>query len=884
MKNFYKESLEELLQSYKTDAVNGLTHNQAHELLKKWGPNHIERRVARSLFRVFIDQFLDPLIYLLIGSAAVIFFAGDKSDAFIILGILLLNAIVGTVQEGRIAVVADKIQKFKKTCSMVIRDGQRHLINDECLVPGDIIIVQDGEYIPADARLIQAYDLTVDESSLTGESEAVIKFPSNLEGNRSLHDQTNMIFMGSFVQSGTARAVVVATGHNTQWGSVKKHVTNSLGEMPLRQDLSSLLHFILWLILGICTFLFTVGLWTGKPFGQLLAALVALFICVVPQGLPMIMTMVLVSSSYALAKRNLFAKRLQATEALGRVEVVVIDKTGTLTRNELMVTDIFAGETLYIVSGSGYLPQGQILYGGKQCTKERISESLKNMCAAALLLDRSEIVLSPSKQGTFSVKGNPTEAAMRISAQKIGYTQKEIEKEYRELFEIPFGAKYQYHVGFYEKDGEGLLLGIGSPEVVMSRCSEISSVQQNALDSFLKKGLRVVAVCSRVFDISTVPHEHNKQKEFYHNLFEEHLTLLGFYGIIDGLRSDAHDIVGSMKNAGIRVVMATGDNSETARHMAIASGILETGDEVIDGKEFQNLSDEELLKRLDTTTVFARVLPQDKLRLVHLFQQKAKITAMIGDGVNDAPALVEAHLGIAMGNTGSEVAKEAADIILLDDVFGSITEGIEQGRHIFLSFKRVIIYFFTSNFSEVIIMLCAIAASFPLPLMASHILWLNLVSDGFLDTSLALEPRQSGLLKKQWTRSGKLISSGVVIRIMYQSSIAAGVTLCIFWWYLRYNIQLAQTMTMVTLTACETLMALNCRSLHHSLFEIGLFSNRWLAAAVGSIATLLMAILYTSIGNKIFKVVPLGLYDWAIIGAVSLGILLIEEIRKKIMG
>lgn len=878
--NYYQTTIEKVAQTFGTNLKTGLTSEQVRQIFLRHGPNKRSQVLRESLVTIFINQFKDPLVYLLIASGAVLFFAGDRFDVFIILGILLLNAAIGAIQENRIAVMVNKLHRFKKSDSLVIRNGKKEMVPDDTLVPGDLIILQAGESIPADARIIESYDLTIDESILTGESDPVIKGAETLfESNLSLHHQDNMVFAGSYVLSGTAKVIVVATGEKTESGKVDVESETFATQMPLEKDLGNLLKFILWLIIFICLSLLAIGIYTGKPFPELLAALVALFICVVPQGLPVIMTLVLVSGAYRMAKKNVLAKRLQAVEALGRAQVMIIDKTGTLTRNELMVSKVVAGISIYTVTGSGYNPEGAILQDRESGT---LSDEFILMMDGAQLLDRSKITYISTVK-LFSIKGNPSEAAMRICAEKAGIFEKQVEQEYNELFEIPFSAEYQYHAGFFEKRGKGFVFGIGSPEVMSRRCVDIQDKQQDEINSLLKEGLRVLVIGYKEFDLLEIPQNTQDYKRFFTGVFDHGLTQLGAFGIQDTLREHAHEIIDTLKNAGIQVVMATGDNKETATHLARESGILDEGEQVLEGPQMQRLTDDQMCLRLNTTAVYARVLPADKLRLVTLFQKQGKTTVMVGDGVNDAPSLVVAELGVAMGNTGSEVAKEAAEIILLDDSFESIVTGLREGRHIFYTFKRVILYFFTTNFAEVLVMLFALAAGYPIPLVAAQILWLNLVTDGFLDTALSLEEPEQGLLRSTWLKEyPALITNGLIARVMYMSFVTAIFSFGVFIWYYQAGIVMARTMTLATLTCCQWVSAINCRSLKNSFFSRGVSTNPLLIVALCGVAVGQIAILYVPFLQQIFKTIPLAWEHWQIVLLLGAVLLIIEELRKKI--
>jgi Ca2+-transporting ATPase len=884
--DWYKKSKEEVLAFWKTDQEHGLRTREVKARLALYGLNITRLARPFSLITSFLSALSDPLILLLAAASGVIFFAGDPFDAFIILGIILLNAIIGTFQERRIASMITRLSTFKKQQSIVVREGVKLLVSNEQLVPGDIMVLQEGEHVPADARILESYGVTVDEAVLTGESQPVPKHSEPLTEERELSEQSNMLFCGSYVVTGYVRALVIATGAHSEGRKYSADVEVFSHQMPLQRDLALVLKFVLWLIVFICVSLFIIGILAGKPFPELLAALIALFMCVVPQGLPVIMTIILVSGAYAMARHKLVPKRLQAIEALGRAQVALIDKTGTLTKNELMAVAIYAQNKTYAVTGVGYHPKGRITYKGTGITAGGTEDhkELRRMMEAALLLDRSVLEWHEQKK-KWLVKGSANEAALRVCAQKYGLTLQDVELQYKKIYEIPFGAGHQYHAGFYERNGKGMVFGIGSLESIGRRSSHLSAEQRASGQTLLDEGLRVLAFAYKEFslaDISSFEKEH--QNNIFTGLFDEGLTFLGTVGITDTLRENVAEVITQMQQAGIQVVMATGDSVKTASYMGRLAGILHHKDQAImEGAKLHRFSDEELIPFLATTEVYARLLPADKVRLVSAFQKQGKVVMVIGDGVNDVPALVQADVSLAMAGTGSEAAQEVAHILVCDDAFEKIVYGIEYGRHIFYTFKRVILYFFTTNFAEVLVMLFSLAGGYPVPLLACQILWLNLVTDGFLDTALSLEPVEKNLMNSGWLKNQtKLMTTSLALQVLYSGFLAAGVSCLVFAWYLPVSLELARTMTMVTLTCCQWVTALNCRSLDRSLFSLSPFSNRWLALALVGILVTQIAIVTLPFLRVIFKTVPLSLQDWLIVGGSGLLLLAIEEGRKQI--
>ncbi len=878
----YQKTREQVEKEFKTNITTGLTNNEVKKRLKKCGLNTLPDVERETWLAIFIRQFQSPLIYILLFAAAIIFFVGeDKIDAFVISGVLIFNAIIGTIQEGRTRNILESLKQFIQADTIVIRDGKKELVQDIDLVPGDIILIQEGQRVPADARIVESNNIRVDEAVLTGESLAVRKIEDPLEDVVELPERRNMLFKGTYVLSGSGRAIVVATGLQTRIGKIHTTIEEISTEIPLAKEIERLSYWILIFIFVLCVFLFVIGFLTGRPLQELLIMLTALFICVVPEGLPVVLTLVLVSGVYRMARHNVLVKNMQAVEALGRADVIVTDKTGTLTRNEMMITKVIANGNVYQVTGSGYHTEGDFFLDGKE-VDPKTDTTLEAMGTAAALLNSTEITYLP-EQNLFDIKGSPTEAAMYVLAQKMGYTTEKLEQKYEKIYEIPFDSRLQYHAGFFKKDGKGYVFVTGSPEVVENRSTTPHPKAQELLTQLLADGLRMVAVAHKEFDIKDIPDNASEDKkvEFFKNLVDRSLKFLGFFAMQDAIRPEVRDIIRQARDAGIYVVMATGDHQKTAVYIAKEVGIYNLGDGAIDGSELNAMSDEELERRLDSTTVFSRVSPDHKLRIIRAFHKKGNIVAMTGDGINDAPSLVAADLGIAMGNIGTEVAKQAADIILLNDSFVNIIHAVEQGRHIFYTLQRVILYFFATNMGEILIVLFALILNLPLPITAVQILWLNLVTDGFLDIALSMEPQEPGLLSPEWLKQKpQLVDASTLFKMMFMSIPMALGGLWVFWHYYTINLAYARTMTLITLAMFQWFNAWNCRSMTRSIFQLGLFTNKWLILATAFVLGLQFFILNVPFMQHIFKTVPLSLHDWLVIFAVSSPILLLEELRK----
>ncbi len=882
----YKINVEELIKILNVSINTGLSQKEVIRRHNKDGYNILRAIKPRTTLSIFISQFENPLVYILFFAALIIFIFGqDKLDAFIISGVLFFNAILGTIQETRTKNIIENLKHYIKTESIVLRDGVKTVVDDKDLVVGDIIFLQEGQRVPADARIITSNSIRVDESILTGETHPAKKDSHTIDHDVPLGDRSNSLFKGTYIITGSAQAVVTAISTHTEIGKIQIITQEINTDIPLRKELERLSHWILLFILVVCLFLLCVGIFTGKPIKELLVMLTALFICVVPEGLPVVLTLVLVTGALQMAKHYVLVRTMQAVEALGRTNVIVIDKTGTLTRNEMIVSRVWADGEIFTIQGQGYHCSGALCHNGTELKNFSPDSALVTMAIAAALLNNAEII-HLEKLDIFEIKGDPTEAALSVFSQKIGSIIDQQIQKYTKLYEIPFDTLTRYHAGFYQINDHFVAFIIGSPESILAKTSNQSDENKKIVTQFLNDGLRVVAI-----GMKQLPSQewNSLTLEDYQSLINTNITILGFAGIEDSIRPEVATAINDARNAGLSIVMATGDHQITALHVAKQVGIFHEGDDYIDGPEIDTLSDEQLLKHINNITVFSRVSAHHKMRIIALLQKLGKIVAMTGDGINDAPSLVQADLGIAMGSSGTEVAKQAADLILLNDSFVNIVHAIEQGRHIFYTLKRIILYFFSTNMGEILIILFALLISLytgidlPLPITAVQILWLNLVTDGFLDVGLSMEPKEPGLLHRFWLEKKQQLIDGALLLKMLFMSIPMGIgSLIIFLSYYQQDLAHARTMTLITMAMYQWFNAWNCRSTTKSLFSIGLLSNKLLIAVMILVALLQSAIVYVPFMRSIFKTTPLTLHDWIVIIICTSPIIMIEEIRKII--
>ncbi len=874
----YSPDINQVIADLHTDSRNGLAQSQARTLAKQFGFNQLPEQKPPSVIRIFCAQFASPLIYILLLAAASIYiFSTLRIDAFIIVGILLFNAVVGTIQELRTRKIFNGLRQFFVQETVVIREGAKEVIENKWLVPGDIIIIQEGQRVPADARIIEAHELLVDESLLTGESVPVEK-----DG-----PQKNMLLSGTYIIKGWAKAVVIATGSATRVGAIQQSIELIQTDVPLAHQMERLSWLIIWIVLIMSAILLVIGLYSGKPFQELMVLLTALFICVVPEGLPVVVTVVLVSGVHRMAKQRVLVKNMQAVEGLGHAQVIVIDKTGTLTRNEMIVTHVYVSDSAYTVSGKGYFVQGSLFADG-QLVHPEYDPALQKMAVGLTLLNTATITFVTQKR-SFEVKGDPTQAALYVFAKKMEMDEVRLENEYKKLFEIPFDAVHKYHAAFYEHAGKGVGFITGAPEVIV-HLTKADHKAQEMLSAYLHQGLRVVGVAVCHFDPTDMPALF--VKNYFVRVISNSSSFLGWAGIEDAVRPEAVHTIARARRAGFQVIMATGDHQRTALSIAKQVGIYREGDEAVDGVELEGLSDEQLQEMMSHVTVFSRVSPDQKLRIINALHARHLLVAMTGDGINDAPSLVAADIGIAMGGIGSEVAKESADLILLDDSIKNIIAAIEEGRHSIYALRRVILYFFSTNLAEIFIILLSFICSilYPpwaiaFPLTAAQILWLNLITDGFLDSAIALEKKERGLLfeQKWFTPQKHIIDAPLIARMLWGAIPMAIGSFGVFVLFSGVDIGLARTMCLLTLSMFQWFNAWNCRSDTLSIFQMGLGGNRWLLLATILVIILQIALIYVPFLQTIFATQPLNRYQWLFAALVSSSILWLEEVRKWII-
>lgn len=868
----------------------GLSGKEPEKRLAQSGSNTLEAKKAVSRGRLLLRQINNPLIYLLFAAAGISLLTGHAVDAAVIFGVVILNTLLGFTQEQRSENALAALRQMTSPHARVLRDGAVQVIEAEQVVPGDILLLETGDRVAADARLIESDDLHVDESALTGESEPVSKDPGTVQENAPLGDRRNMVWMSTNITAGRGRAVVVATGMNTEMGSIAGQVSGIEDEVtPLQKRIHSL--SVLLGVLGIVLAgaVVGLGLLRGYETVEMLLFGVAVAVSAIPEGLPAVITVTLALGVSRMAAKNALIRHLPTVETLGSTTVICTDKTGTLTENQMTVRKIWDGSAVYDVTGEGYQPEGEIRLDNKRLPEP--PELLKRLLRIGTIANNAHL---EKKDDNWKLEGNPSEGALLSAAMKAGLAPDQLRQDNPRVDEIPFSSDRKFMAVLLDKpDGSGrIALVKGAPDRLVSYSSKIllngqavdsdkhSRRQVNAIiDTFAGNALRILAGGFREFGPDK---EHLDDEDV-----KQGLTLCGLWGIIDPPRKQSAPAVEAARQAGVHTVMITGDYAATA--LAIAKQVGIAGDErVLTAEDIDTMNAVQLAEASLRSGVFARVSPAHKLQIMEALKAKGHIVAMTGDGVNDAPALKGADIGITMGVTGTEVAKEASDMILVDDNFATIVQAIEEGRVIFSNLRRVIFFLLATNLGEVLTLGGALLVGLDLPLTAVMILWINLVTDGACTVPLGMEPRHGDVLNKP-PRDPKepIIYRPMIVRMALLTPIMAIGTLLLFWYEIRSgSLDHARTVAFTTLAVFQWFQSLNARSEYHSVLSLNPFSNRWLLVGLAAAITAQLVAVHTPVGHWMFGTVSLTWFDWLLILAVGSAIWIADEIFKllKIYG
>ena len=869
----------------------GLDSFEIDERRETYGANTLTVKKGKGPLLRFLLQFHQALIYILLVAVGTKAFMGGWVDAGLILGVVVLNAIIGFVQESKALTALAALTHALVTEAVVLRSGEKQRVNARDLVPGDIVLLQSGDKVPADMRLLHSRELQIDESALTGESVPVSKAVSIQAHDTLLADRTNMLYSSTLVTYGTGRGVVVATGDDTEIGRISKLITSAeILATPLTRKIAKFSHILLFVILGLAAITFWVGLSHGSPLEDLFMAAVALSVSMIPEGLPAVMTITLAIGVSRMAKRNAIIRHLPAVETLGSTTVICSDKTGTLTRNEMTVQQLWAGNETYQAGGIGYAPDGSIEQSG-HTVNIKAKPALMALLQAGLLCNDS--VLRQTGQG-WVIEGDPTEGALLVSAHKAGLDAKSLATTLPRQDAIPFEAQHQYMATLHSDaaTGASIVYLKGSVESVLQRCNSLMgsyddyppldpTVVMGQVEAMAKQGLRVLAFARLRTSIGT--------QEITHDTVAGGLEFIGLQGMIDPPREAAVRAIAACRSAGIQVKMITGDHLATAvaiaRKMGLSQPSAGEAAPALNGRDIEILFDAELIEAASATTVFARVSPEQKLRLVEALQARGEVVAMTGDGVNDAPAVRKADIGIAMGITGTEVAKEAADMVLMDDNFATIEAAVEEGRGVLDNLIKFLSFILAVSLGEGLVIMVAVMAGEILPVLPVHALWINMTSAVFLGLTLSVEPAEPGIMAKPPRPPAMPILNGeLIFRIVLVGTMLLVGAFGLFELALHQGASQdeARSIAVNVFTVGESFYLLNCRSLRLSMFRLGLFSNMWIWVGIAAMTMASLALTYLPIMNRLFHTAPIAVNDWLHIIAVGLVIHIVIACDKRI--
>lgn len=890
MEKWYARSADDALVFWETHPSEGLSNKEAAVRLDKFGFNELAEQEKLAWWKRFLAQFQDFMVLVLLGATLISAFLGEYVDAVTILAIVMINAVLGFIQEHRAEQSMEALKKMAAPTARVVRNGTVQHIPARELVPGDILSLEAGDKLAADGRLVSTHSLEIEEAALTGESLPVRKeSDKQFQEDSPLGDRKNMVFSGTSVTRGRGLAVVCATGMATEVGHIAKMIQSSEPEeTPLQRRLEQLGRLLVWGCLGICLVVVITGLLKGEPILLMLMAGISLAVAAIPEGLPAIVTVALALGVQRMIKRNAIVRKLPAVETLGCTTVICSDKTGTLTQNAMTVRSIYAGNSMFEVTGAGYEIKGQFLLNQKEFDSKKDKCLEKSLTIAALcnnsVLKQNNVSitgiwrrLTGSNSG-LSVEGDPTEGALVVVAAKAGIWKADLEKNETRVTEIPFESERRRMSILYHGADGNILYTKGAPDTILELCryqytskGEVPLTPDGAAaiaaasDAMTSQALRVLAVAYRRIAKAEAAHVSEEA--------ERELVFAGLIGMIDPPREEVKAAIMTCRQAGIKAVMITGDHKNTA--IAIAKELTIYKDDntkSLTGKELDALDDSQLAKIVNDVTVYARVSPAHKLRIVRALKRNGHIVAMTGDGVNDAPAIKEADIGVSMGITGTDVTKEASSMILMDDNFATIVAAVEEGRGIYENIRKFIRYLLACNIGEVLTMFIAALAGMPLPLIPVQILWVNLVTDGLPAMALGIDPRERDIMNRPPRHPGESVFSRGLSRKIIARGTQIGlstVAVFAFGYYVQNDIALARTMAFCTLVFSQMFHVFDCRSEMMTIFEVGLFSNKFLVAAVTCSTLMQIAVVYTPFLSGVFETVPMSLHDWALVLTVS---------------
>lgn len=863
-----------LLQS---DAVTGLSAAEAAERLTTYGYNELQEKALEPLWQKFINQFKDFLVLILIAASLISVLVGETADSIVIIAIVLLNACLGVFQEAKAEKALAALKEMSAPTAKVLRDGETTVLSSKDLVPGDIVLLEAGDYIPGDLRIIESFNLKVEEASLTGESVPVDKNTAAVAADAALADRHNMGFMSTVVTYGRGKGIIVDTGMNTEIGKIAEMLQTVEAESsPLQKKLADFGKMLGYVCLVVCAAVFAMGIYNSYNDGLLelaevqlmLMTAISLAVAAIPEGLPTVVTIVLALGMQRMAKKRAIMKKLHAVETLGSISVICSDKTGTLTQNQMTVVKGYTLARIYSVSGEGYTPIGQFLHQEKPVGVAD-EQDLSRLLQGAALCNDAQLKQTADHQA-WHIVGDPTEGALVVAAEKGGYHQQTLKARYPRLLEQPFDSIRKMMTTFHQVDGELLAFTKGAPDVLISRCTHIvvngevqvltSAAKQDVVAAnreMASQALRVLAVAYRRWeDLPVIAAA---------SAMENELVFIGLLGMIDPPRAEVREAVAVCRNAGIRPIMITGDHPDTALAIAKDLGLATGDDPAIVGTQLDTLNKNELQHLVQSASVFARVSPEHKMSIIDALRSNHQIVAMTGDGVNDAPALKKADIGVAMGITGTDVTKETADMVVADDNFATIVAAVEEGRVIYANIRKFVYFLLSCNAAEILVIFFAIALGWPIPLLPIQLLWVNLVTDAFPALALGVENKEPNVMKiKPRDPAEPLLTKNFQIMIAIQSLSMAATVLGAFYYGLHAyhdDLDIARTFAFITLITTQVICSYAARSEYYSVFQLGVFSNKYLNAGVTVSLLLLLVSVYGPL-HIVFKTVEPNLHHW----------------------
>lgn len=895
-KPWYQMSPEETSKTLQTSLKDGLSSSEANERLTKNGPNELIRKEGATLWQMFLAQFKDFLILILIGASIVSVFVGEVTDSIVIIAIVIVNAALGVFQEYRASKAMEALKQMAAPNAKVIRDGNQLEIPARELVTGDLVILETGDYVPADVRIIESVNLKVEEAALTGESVPVEKYSeTTFKEEVALGDQENSGFMSTLVTYGRGKAIVTSTGMKTVIGNIAGMIQEVEEEdTPLQKKLDEFGKLLGIACLVICALVFVLGMFRGEPLITMFMTAVSLAVAAIPEGLPAVVTIVLALGMQRMVKQNAIVKKLHAVQSLGSTTVICSDKTGTLTQNQMTAVKLYTGGKIYDITGEGYSPEGTCKFDGNDVELNKLPALNQVLEISALCNDCKLEAEETNGDKNWRILGDPTEGALVVAAAKMGMTGKEMNEKYPRVQEIPFDSKRKLMTTFHKVDGGNhFAFTKGAPDVLIKLCKkiqrangEVEDITDADVKEILEKNTQLAGQALRVLALAYKPvnevPDHPKPEKV-----EKELIFSGLIGMIDRPRPEAIEAIKVCKKAGVRVVMITGDYKDTAAAIAEELGIIKKGDAVLTGMELNQLSEKELVEATQKANVFARVSPEHKVAIVDAIKQDGGIVAMTGDGVNDAPALKKADIGVAMGITGTDVTKETAEMVLTDDNFASIVSAVEEGRVIYSNIRKFVFFLLSCNVAEILVIFIAMLLGWPIPLLPIQLLWLNLVTDAFPALALGMEKKEPGIMDTPPRNPDEpIMNRDMCWSIAIQSIVLTIAVLGSFYFALAEtnDVATARTYAFVTLIAAELLRAYTVRSEKYTLWRIGIFSNPQMNLATIASFAMLFVVLFIPSLQGIFKTVPLSIHDWDFIGIFAILPVIAGELSKVIKG